>query len=97
MNQIRAPKGGVVGMNGLQYDGGCFLPSTKLGKMAPRGTASGRPERPRGLIDGVKGLVAFSFDRMHAEIYCSDYSLNFYGRNRVEVQAIVDRYNAGER
>ena len=95
MNATRAPKGGTTGRNGLHYEGGCFLPSTTLGKMPTRSKAA--PRQPRRLIDGVKGFCAFSFDRLHAEIYCSDSSLSFYGANRAEVQAIVDRYNAGER
>jgi len=95
MNATRAPKGGTTGRNGLHYEGGCFLPSTTLGKMPTRSKAA--PRQPRQLLDGVRTFLAFSFDRLHAEIYCSDYSLSFYGANRADVQAIVDRYNAGER
>lgn len=33
MSNGRAAKGGQVGMNGLHYEGGQFLPSTELGKL----------------------------------------------------------------
>lgn len=37
----RANKGGQVGMNGEWYEGGCFLPRTKLTKMAKATKVSG--------------------------------------------------------
>ena len=36
----RAPAGGMIGMNGLYYPGGSFLPSTTLGKLPPASNAS---------------------------------------------------------
>jgi hypothetical protein len=91
----RAPKGGTTGMNGEQYAGGCFLPTTTLSKMT---RSQGKPStRVASILDGVRGFLAFSFDKSVCEISASDYSLAYYGKTRNEVQAIVDRYNAGER
>ena len=91
----RAPKGGTVGINGEVYSGGCFLPTTKLSKMARSQKSVNRPQS--SILDGIKGFLAISFDKSSATITASDYSLAYYGKTRNEVQAIVDRYNSGER
>ena len=91
----RAPKGGTTGINGEQYSGGCFLPTTKLSKMTR--SQSSRLVRQTSILDGVRGFLAISFDKTTCQITASDYSLSYYGKTRNEVQAIVDRYNRGER
>jgi hypothetical protein len=91
----RAPKGGTTGMNGEQYSGGCFLPTTTLTKMAARQAKIST--QVKSILDGVRGFLAFSFDKSTCEISASDYSLAYYEKTRSEVQAIVNRYNAGER
>lgn len=91
----RAPKGGTTGINGEQYSGGCFLPTTKLSKMAR--AQSSREIRQASILDGIRGFLAISFDKTTCEITASDYSLAYYGKTRNEVQAIVNRYNGGER
>jgi hypothetical protein len=91
----RAPKGGTVGINGLQYAGGTFLPSTKLGKMQrAEVTAS---VKVVSILDGIKAFVAVSFDKSFCKITANDHAIAYYGKTRQEIQSIVDRYNAGER
>lgn len=90
----RSPKGGTTGINGEQYAGGCFLPTTTLSKMA---RSKVKPStRVASILDGVRGFLSFSFDKSTCEISASDYSLSYYGKTRNEVQAVVNRYNAGE-
>lgn len=43
--QKRAAKGGEVGMNGLNYAGGTFLPNTMLGKMTRTPGSGSRKHR----------------------------------------------------
>lgn len=44
MKQTRAKAGGEVGINGLNYAGGTFLPNTTLAKMARTGGAGTRKQ-----------------------------------------------------
>jgi hypothetical protein len=91
----RAPKGGTVGVNGEFYEGGTFLPTTTLGKMA-RATRKAST-RQASILDTVRAFISISFDKTTATVTANDSALTYYGKTRSEVQAIVDRYNGGER
>lgn len=93
----RAPKGGTIGINGLQYAGGTFLPSTQLAKMDKSTKAA--QSKPVAFWKSVSAFVNCSEIRFGRPmcITASDSTLAYYGTTREQVQGIVDRYNGGER
>jgi hypothetical protein len=110
--QRRAKVGGEVGMNGEHYPGGTFLPRTTLGKMAKpaRKAGSGKEEiepyrwevpPAEGLrslfaaIGGIYGRYDHGTGKFTLDV--ADQTLRFYGLDRAECQANVDRFNRGER
>ena len=113
MTSNRAPKGGTVGMNGEHYEGGQFLPSTTLEKTGRRNVATTKKARKveisrrewveeregfRSIFQTYGGIVlAFSWTDGFCTVCASDVTLNYYHISREDVQALADRYNAGER
>lgn len=104
--QKRAAKGGQHGVNGEWYEGGKFLPNTEKPKGTNgRGTgkveiepfkwvaAEGRKSLYK-LFAGVLGVVGR--DGV-AVLRVNDETLAYYRTTREEAQAMIDRYNAGER
>jgi len=108
MANDRAQRGGEMGMNGLHYEGGQFLPNTTLGKLPPKakrqstGKVEVAPyvweERREGFRPIYRVYNAF-WQRCEVgfEAINNPTALAAYGRTREEVQSAADRFNAGER
>lgn len=109
MSQSRAPKGGAVGTNGEFYEGGKFLPSTKLPKRsAPakkRGTGRCQYEPYKWTVPPVEGwrpiygefgTTLIMRDGV-AVPHDSDRALAYCGVTREHAQRIADQWNAGMR
>ncbi len=107
--QKRARRGGEIGQNGEFYPGGTYLPSTDLGKRSShtgRGSSGKVAIAPyvwevppqeglRSIYSRIQAFVCVCDGVM--TVRASDYSLNYYGFTRPEIQQLVDRWNAGER
>ena len=93
--QVRAPKGGTIGINGLSYKGGSFLPTTTLGKISKAKPQSGN--RTRTILTPVRALCGLTFDETVATVTANDQAIAYYGHTRQQVESIVERYNKGER
>jgi len=105
----RAAKGGEFGANGEWYEGGKFINTVpenrKLEGSRPRGTGKQEiapytwevaPAGERSLYRQFAGLFGKVIDGV-AIMNCSDVTLRYFGKTREEAQALVDRWNAGER
>lgn len=113
MTSNRAPKGGTVGMNGERYEGGQFLPSTELEKTGRRTVATTKKARKVeisrreyvGDREGFRSIfhvyggrfLCFDWGTGFCTVCASEQTLEYYNVSREDVQALADRYNAGER
>ncbi len=112
MKQNRAKAGGEVGMNGMHYPGGTFLPNTTLDKGTPKarvkpvklGKRQVAPyvweiqpfENATAIYGAYVGVFVNVIDGTMV-VNCSDQTLGYYQKTREEVQQFADRWNSGER
>lgn len=106
MSNGRAKKGGEIGQNGEFYAGGTFLPSTSLPKQGAQARKKGggkeeiapyewapAPEGMRSIYGQIRALVAWGAKPSPLR----DEVLAYYGQSPERIQALLDRYLAGER
>lgn len=107
----RAARGGEIGTNGEFYEGGKFLPSTEQPKRKgsrpkPAGKREIEPfvwvvppaEGLRSIFADMAGTFA-KYDHASKTLTfaASDQTLRFYGESRERCEALIARFNAGER
>jgi len=111
--KTRAQKGGEMGINGLWYNGGQFLPSTTLGKMASRMKVqkSGKQEiapykwevapkenmRSIYTLTGVASKWAEGKWQEELELVDNEKVLSYYKIDVEATQKLIDLWNSGER
>lgn len=108
MTQVRAKKGGEFGANGEWYEGGKFINTNPVySKSHKPSRSTGKQEvapyvwevAPAGMVSlyrqfaGVFGKVVNGT----AILTCSDQTLAYYRQTRESIQAMIDRWNSGER
>lgn len=109
----RAQKGGEMGINGLWYKGGQFLPSTALGKMASqmRIKKSGKQEiapyvwevAPQENMRSIYNLVEVASKwvdgkwQQELELIDNEQTLNYFHIDTEATQKLIDLWNSGER
>lgn len=105
----RAQAGGQVGMNGMWYEGGQYLPNTQLGKTeSSKRTAKVRkteiepykwvenPDNKRSIY----AIFAGTFGKVvngKMVVNCSEQTMNYYKVTTEQVEEMAKRYNEGQR
>lgn len=106
----RAKRGGQVGMNGEQYAGGQFLPSTEMPKQAPTARRIAAPRKVQieryvwveGRADArpIFGLIVGTVAQEQGGIVSRfEPGIRHYGEtvNGQSVDTLIARFNNGER
>lgn len=103
--QLRAAKGGEIGMNGEPYAAGTFLPNTTLTKMAKRTPGTGSRKQ---IIAPCEWAVAPSknltslFAQFREFVNLNTGTVNedgcrYYHKNPREIAFLFDLWKSGER
>jgi hypothetical protein len=103
INQPRASKGGEVGINGLYYSGGSFLPSTDNAKLPKRRKGKGTGKQEIAPYEWAVSPVGFEsiFHRLKAfvdsEMNLVPAAIEYYKADADMVHTYINLHKAGWR
>ena len=107
----RAPKGGITGINGYEYGGGQFLPSSPLTVKGAQPQAKGQGSRKQEIDNYVWEVpptaehvsiyrqiagTAATWNGQAFEVTTLDV-WDYLGMTKEDAASLVERWNAGER
>jgi len=108
----RAPKGGTTGINGYEYEGGQFLPSSAFTVKGAQPQTKGQGSRKQEIDNYVWEVpptaehvsiyrqiagTAATWNGQEFTVTASDVTLDYMGMTRDQAEDLAARWNAGER